>query len=414
MASHRLKETSDGKRFYEISVSRGHGVSPYTMRWYPPEGWSKKAIESKLKTVEGEFEMRCLNGEVLTRKEKRAIEEKRMEAEAKILTVKQYGEKVLLPAKAMECSENTRYFYKNALNTHIYPKFGDKKLSEITTEQLKAFILEKQQSDLSQSSLTAIYITLGQIFKSAYDDEMISRNPMDRVKKPKKNKTDSKDKEVEAFSVAEIQSIMENLTHEPMMWQAFVNLLIDTGMRKGEACGLKWKCVDFKNNTIKIENNLCYTPDKGIYEDTPKTEQSKRIIDVSPEVMALLKKLIPKAKDSKGNAKVVQIDSIPKIANKNGYVFSMDDGITPIHPDAPTKFFSRFGKRYGIEDFHPHKLRHSFASIAITNGADVASVSEKLGHANKGITLKMYTHADQESMRRASDIFRNALKEKQA
>ena len=63
-----------------------------------------------------------------------------------------------------------------------------------------------------------------------------------------------------------------------------------------------------------------------------------------------------------------------------------------------------------MEDFHPHKLRHTFASIAITNGADIASVSEKLGHANKGTTLKMYAHADQESIRRASEIFRNALK----
>ena len=63
-----------------------------------------------------------------------------------------------------------------------------------------------------------------------------------------------------------------------------------------------------------------------------------------------------------------------------------------------------------IEDFHPHKLRHSFASVAITNGADVASVSETLGHADKAVTLRMYTHADAESQKRASEIFRQALK----
>ena len=60
--------------------------------------------------------------------------------------------------------------------------------------------------------------------------------------------------------------------------------------------------------------------------------------------------------------------------------------------------------------FRFHELRHTFASIAITNGADVASVSEKLGHSDKAVTLRMYTHADQESMKRASQIFRNALK----
>ena len=63
---------------------------------------------------------------------------------------------------------------------------------------------------------------------------------------------------------------------------------------------------------------------------------------------------------------------------------------------------------------HPHKLRHSFASFAITNGADVASVSEKLGHSDKAVTLRMSTHADEESMKRASQIFRDAIKQNQA
>lgn len=63
-----------------------------------------------------------------------------------------------------------------------------------------------------------------------------------------------------------------------------------------------------------------------------------------------------------------------------------------------------------IEHLHPHKLRHSFASIAIVNGADIASVSEKLGHADKSTTLRLYTHADQNSIKQASNIFREAIK----
>ena len=81
-----------------------------------------------------------------------------------------------------------------------------------------------------------------------------------------------------------------------------------------------------------------------------------------------------------------------------------------MHPQSPTRYLKKFAARYGIDDLHPHKLRHSFASIAITNGADIASVSEKLGHSDKAVTLRMYTHADQESMKRASQIFRDALK----
>ena len=93
------------------------------------------------------------------------------------------------------------------------------------------------------------------------------------------------------------------------------------------------------------------------------------------------------------------------------WVFTQDGSPEVMHPQSPTRYLSQFAKRYGISDLHPHKLRHSFASVAITNGADIASVSEKLGHTDKAVTLRMYTHADQESIKRASQIFRDAIKQ---
>ena len=73
-----------------------------------------------------------------------------------------------------------------------------------------------------------------------------------------------------------------------------------------------------------------------------------------------------------------------------------------LHFDSVIQCFKMlFAAVDGVQNLHPHKLRHSFASIAITNGADIASVSEKLGHTDKAVTLRMYTHADQESIRRA-------------
>ena len=92
------------------------------------------------------------------------------------------------------------------------------------------------------------------------------------------------------------------------------------------------------------------------------------------------------------------------------YVFTQPNSSEPMHPQSPARYMQKFSQRCGVPGLHPHKLRHTFASIAITNGADVASVSEKLGHSDKAVTLRMYTHADQESMKRASQIFREALK----
>lgn len=55
MASTKLMETKDGRRFFQIAVSRGYGKAPYKMRWYWPEGWSKRTAERELKKVAAEF-----------------------------------------------------------------------------------------------------------------------------------------------------------------------------------------------------------------------------------------------------------------------------------------------------------------------------------------------------------------------
>ena len=93
----------------------------------------------------------------------------------------------------------------------------------------------------------------------------------------------------------------------------------------------------------------------------------------------------------------------------DGYVFTQEGSPEPIHPQSPARYLQNFARKYGVQGLHPHKLRHSFASIAITSGTDIASVSEKLGHTDKAVTLRMYTHADQESIKRASQIFRDAI-----
>ena len=91
-------------------------------------------------------------------------------------------------------------------------------------------------------------------------------------------------------------------------------------------------------------------------------------------------------------------------------MFSQNDSEKPMFPQSPTRYFKRFGKRFNIKDFHPHKLRHTNASIAILNGADVVSVSKRLGHSDPSVTLKMYSHTNEESKRNAGNIARNAIK----
>ena len=238
-----------------------------------------------------------------------------------------------------------------------------------------------------------IYTILHSLFRMAYMTDVIPSNPMDKVERPRPRKDEIKNSEADAYTVDEVQKILDGLAQEPLRWQVYMRLMIDTGIRRGEAGALKWENIDFAHNTITIAGNLCYTPAKGIYLDTPKSGKT-RTVDVDPAVMELLKKY--------------QADQTVR----SEYVFTRADSPLPMHPQSPTRFMKKFSKKYGISGLHPHKLRHTFASIAITYGADVASVSEKLGHSDKAVTLRMYTHADAESMKRASNIFRDAIRKK--
>ena len=161
----------------------------------------------------------------------------------------------------------------------------------------------------------------------------------------------------------------------------------------GECCALRWENVDFEKGTLTIAGNLCYTKAKGVYLDTPKNGKT-RTVYVGDETLSLLRRL-----------RLQQTETAV-----SEWVFTKENSAEPMHPQSPTRYLKRFSERYGVPDLHPHKLRHTFASVAITSGADIASVSEAMGHSDKAVTLRMYTHADQESISRVAQIFWDAVR----
>ena len=380
--------------FYEIAVSRGRKQSRVFTRWYVPDGWSQRAIDRELTKVAAEFERRVKDGEIVTHKEQQERDAKAAEAAAQILTVKQYGEQVFMPAKKVRLAENTRDSYQRLLDRWIYPAIGSRKITEVTPEEIDSLLLALQSDGKAHASCVKCYAVLSGLFKRAYQKDVILRNPMDKVDRPTPRKDEIVKEEPDSCTVSEVRFIMECLDKEPLKWRAYIRLLIDTGCRRGEIAALKWNAVDFTNNQISIVSNACYTPGAGSYIDTPKSRRT-RTIDVGADVMALLKE-IQREQVKKGISQFV----FPKRGQNS----------EPMFATSPTKYLATFSDRYGVE-LHPHKLRHTFASIGITNGADIASISENLGHSDKSVTLRMYTHADKESRKRASDIVRDSIKE---
>lgn len=388
MPSIRKKTDKAGREYYEIQVSRGRSMPRLYSRWYAPEGWSQRAISRELTKQAAEFERRCKAGEVVSRAEQRERDALEAEEAGKIQTVKQYAERVFMPAKRITMSENSRASFQSALDTWIFPALGSRKLPEVTPTDISALLLDIQARGRSHATAVKVYTVLHSLFKMAYMEDVVEKNPMDKVLRPVPRKDESRDTQAQALTVEELRAVLEALEGEPLKWRALVHLLIDTGIRRGECCGLKWEDVDLEAQVVTIRRNLCYTPARGVYVDTPKTSRS-RVVDIGPETTALLQAL--------------------KAQSVGEFVFTQQNG-EPMHPQSPTRYLKKFSARCGVPDLHPHKLRHTFASLAITAGADVASVSQVLGHADVGTTLRTYTHASEESRRRAAQIFQDAIK----
>ena len=145
MPSTRKKTTKAGAIFYEIRVSRGRDKTYLTRRWYPPEGWSQKAIDRELSKVAAEFEREAQAGEVISRAEKRQQEAQDAAEAAKILTMRQYSERVFMPTITITSTETTRNSYQGNLDKWILPALGDTKLPEITSAQLTALLVDMQK-----------------------------------------------------------------------------------------------------------------------------------------------------------------------------------------------------------------------------------------------------------------------------
>lgn len=398
MASTKLMETKDGRRFWKISVSRGYGQSPYTTRFYWPlkengDPVAKRTAERELDKAAAEFELKCSNGEVLTRaeeKEKAAIEA--AEA-AKLKTVKQYAVGVFMPSKEATLSENARASYQMFMDKHIFPVLGDTLLVDVKPAVVTKLLIDFQKGGYAHATVIKLYNILNGLFDMAFMDDSIPISPMLKVKRPTPRKDEKgTDEASKALTAKQLSDVLFCVKQEPLKWQAYITLAADSGARRGELCGLQWQDIDWKNESIAIRRNLQYTAQKGVYETTPKNGKG-RIVDIGSDTLSLLRHL----RAEQARSCISQ------------WVFTQDGIADPMFPQSPTRYFKKFGERYGIENFHPHLLRHTSASIALTNGADIKSTADRLGHS-EAVLLRKYAHANQDSIKKVGQTVRDMLK----
>jgi len=227
--------------------------------------------------------------------------------------------------------------------------------------------------------------------------------PFQFIKKPQKER--------ECYTIEEAQHFIELLETAPLKYKAFFILAIYGGFRRGELLGFEWSDVDFNTGVISVVRTSLFDKEHGgTFTGTPKTKGSQRSLKLPDNVIDVLRDL----KTAEAKQRLLLGD---KWVNSNR-IFIADDG-APMGVDSARHWLSKFCKRNNIRTMNVHSFRHLNASLLISSGVDVRTVSASLGHSQTSTTLNIYAHSFAEQQARASETIANALpfnnkKEKQA
>lgn len=298
-------------------------------------------------------------------------------------------------------AENTRRKYADLLRLHILPLLGGVKLADVSPALLRETYGKLREGDaargkgepLGYSSRRQIHDILHAALGQAAADGLIPGNP---AAVPKLRPTPSKDgaeaERVQAFTRAEAAAFLAEALREGTGPGEVLAFLLLTGMRRGEALGLKWGAVTLgAGATVKVETQRTVSGSK-ILETTPKTRHARRTIPISGETVRLLERVKKRTADERAAAFDLSAEAGRKAAHAPGaYVFPNLKG-GGYDPSNFTRVMRRICAAAGVPLLTVHDLRHTYASLSAAAGMRVEVLSKLLGHSDPAFTLRQYRH----------------------
>lgn len=259
----------------------------------------------------------------------------------------------------------------------------------------KVFRPAEGKDTLAVSTILHHHRLISSMLSTAVKWQLIFSNPCSRVVLPK-----NKRKEAVYLDEEQAAQLLQALENESLQHQVIVTLLLYTGMRRGELCGLEWKDIDFERAVISVRRSSLYLSGKGVFEDETKNETSERCMKVSDDVIAMLR--IWRAEQAKERLR------LGDQWQDNDRLFTAWNG-APIRPDVITAWFHKFVTKNGLPPIHVHSLRHTNATLLIAAGTNLTTVAARLGHANTTTTSKIYAHAIKSADQAAAEALQDIL-----
>jgi integrase len=391
---------------YKFTVCLERDTNGKQMRryltWTPPDGLTPAKAKKAAERAADEWE-RELKADYQKEKESAAVEQPyQLPHEKRPDDFVSFINDIWFPlhVRGGNCKPTTIAFYKNIAKI-ISEYFDGCILQEISPIQIQKYLVflrndykTKLGKPLAPKSIRHHYCTLTNIFGYADEQEMIAKNPMNRVKTPKKEK-----KPIDALTPEQAARFFKLLPNCDLDFHCMLHLILTTGIRRGECMGIKWNDINEKESTVLIKRCVTYTPESGIVVSTPKTANSVRTIPLMPSTLKLLQEYRMQTQAAH-----------PNVILKDAFLFpKADEVFTPRDPNSITRRVKHFMKRNGFPDLSPHDLRHSCATLLLAGGADIKSVQEILGHADASTTLNFYVKTDLQQMRSATEKYAAAF-----
>jgi len=293
------------------------------------------------------------------------------------MALNEYLDKWLLESAKPRLREATFENYSYLIKLYVHNELGSRKLSDI-----KPFDVQKLYNHLTEKGLSArtvryVHAILTSAFSQAVKWQMLIVNPCNVVDLPRQQK-----KEMKAFSPEQAQHFLEAAKDDKHgLIFAFA---LASGMRPEEYLALQWKDISFEKNTATVQRTLIWRKGGGWYFSEPKTAKSRRTLPMPESLFVKLK-----------SHKIRQAEQMLKLGQsyeRNNFVFATDEGKPLCLRNLRKRNFAKILEQADLKGFRLYDLRHSTATLLLSEGINPKIVSERLGHASIVLTLDTYSH----------------------
>ena len=269
----------------------------------------------------------------------------------------------------------------------------DRPLQEITTGDVQSVVADLLGRGLSQMNVKHFVAVTRNLLNDAVDLQKIAVNPVLKVVLPAEdheiksvNDEDEGGEYIEIWDKETVREFRRLLREDPVPYSEAFELVLYTGLRRSEVCGLRWSMVDLAEGVLKVRRGRHDdqgTPE-GAYTAAPKSRAGRRDIELSPTCVRLLERI----KEIQNLNRM----EIPGVWPNDGYVISKREGTT-IRVGYLSEVFKKFIRKHGLPDEMTfHKLRHVHGTMLNEDGWGYADMAERLGHSSVTLTMNVYTH----------------------